>query len=276
MTFCKVRDNRPKLRRMTLCLDARVNGPDTGETLVFIQGWPDDATLWDAHVASLADRFRCVRTTMPNFDGRRSVRWGYDTNEIVEAFADMIRRVSPDRPVTLILHDWGCYWGHLLHHRHPRLVARVVGLDVAPHVEPGPGAVLGIIAYQWYLCGAFLLGGPLGDWMTRVLAGAMGAPMQREQINSWMNYPYRNVWRDIFSGRAKTQTADYWPRVPLLFVYGKKKPFPFHSRKWIEHVESTGGKVVGLDCDHWVSRDPAFAEILEGWLTSFAGSERST
>jgi hypothetical protein len=42
----------------------------------------------------------------PNFDGRRSVRWGYDTNEIVEAFADMIRKVSPDEPaVTLILHD---------------------------------------------------------------------------------------------------------------------------------------------------------------------------
>ena len=261
---------------MTLRLDAIVEGPDSGETLVFLQGWPDDATLWDVHVASLSARYRCVRTTMPNFDGRRSVRWGYGTDEIIEALAEMVREVSPDAPVTLILHDWGCYWGHILHHRHPQLVARVAGLDVAPHVEPGPAAMLGIIAYQWWLIGAFVLNGRLGDWMTRALAGAMDAPLPREQINSWMNYPYRNVWRDILGGRARTEMDAYWPRVPLLFVYGKKKPFPFHSKKWIEHVETTGGKVVGLDCGHWVPRDPAFGKILADWLEASSEGCRGT
>jgi pimeloyl-ACP methyl ester carboxylesterase len=251
---------------MTLRLQATVDGPDSAEPIVFIQGWPDDATLWDEQVAALSSRYRCVRTTMPNYDGRRSARWGYHTDEIVEALAAMVREVSPQAPVTLVIHDWGSYWGHLLHQRHPDLVARIAGLDVAPHVEPGPGAMLGIIAYQWWLIGAFVLDGPIGDWMTRSLAKGIGAPLPREQINSWMNYPYRNVWRDILNGRARGQTVDYWPRVPLLFVYGKKKPFPFHSRKWIEHVESSGGKVVGLDCDHWVSRDPAFTGILESWL----------
>jgi pimeloyl-ACP methyl ester carboxylesterase len=251
---------------MTLRLEPIVEGPDSGETLVFIQGWPDDATLWNEQVASLAARYRCVRTTMPNFDGRRTARWGYSTEEIVAALAEMVREVSPDAPVTLILHDWGCYWGSILHRRNPDLVARVASLDVAPHVEPSPGAMLGIIAYQWWLIGAFVLGGPIGDWMTRSLAAAMGAPMPSAQINSWMNYPYRNAWRDILSGRAREQTEDYWPAVPLLFVYGKKKPFPFHSKKWVQHVESTGGTVVGLDCGHWVPRDPAFGEILESWL----------
>lgn len=251
---------------MTLRLDTVVQGPDSGETLVFIQGWPDDATVWDEQVSLLSDRYRCVRTTMPNFDGRRTTRWGYRTDEIVEALAEMIRVTSPNTPVTLVLHDWGCYWGHLLHHRHRDLVSRVASLDVAPHVEPGPGAILGIIAYQWWLIGAFVLGGPIGDWMTRSLAGAMGAPLPAAQINAWMNYPYRNVWRDIFSGRSRKEMEAYWPRVPLLFVYGKKKPFPFHSQKWVEHVESTGGRVAGLDCSHWVQRDPAFGKILEDWL----------
>jgi pimeloyl-ACP methyl ester carboxylesterase len=155
-----------------------------------------------------------------------------------------------------------------LHRRHPELVARVAGLDVAPHVEPGPAAMLGIIAYQWWLIAAFVLDGPIGDWMTRALASAHGAPLPREQINSWMNYPYRNVWRDILGGRARRQMQDYWPRLPLLFVYGRRKPFPFHSRKWVEHVESTGGEVVGLDCGHWVSRHPAFNEILANWLAA--------
>lgn len=251
---------------MTLRLDARIDGPDAADTIVFLQGWPDDATLWDEQVAVLSDRYRCVRTTMPNFDGRRSVRWGYGNDEIVTALAAMVREVSPRSPVTLVLHDWGCYWGHLVHHRHPDLVARVAGLDIAPYVEPGPGAMLGIIAYQWWLIGAFVLDGAVGDWMTRRLARAMGAPAPSQQVNSWMNYPYRNVWKDIVGGRARSQMDGYWPRVPLLFVYGRRKPFPFHSRTWIEHVESTGGTVVGLDCGHWVSRDPAFNAILASWL----------
>ena len=32
------------------------------------------------------------------------------------------------------------------------------------------------------------------------------------------------------------------------------KPFPFHSAEWVDHVNRTGGKVVGLDGGHWVSR----------------------
>jgi pimeloyl-ACP methyl ester carboxylesterase len=251
---------------MTFRLEPMIAGPGSSPTLVFIQGWPDDASLWNEQVASLSDRYRCVRTTMPNFDGHRRVRWGHNTEEIVEALAAMVREVSPDAPVTLVLHDWGCYWGHLLHQQHPALVSRVASLDVAPHVEPGFGAMLGIIAYQWWLIGAFVIGGPIGDWMTRSLASAMGAPMPSEQISSWMNYPYRNAWQDILSGRAKEQMEAYWPEVPLLFVYGEKKPFPFHSKKWLEHVEKNGGKVVGLDCDHWVPRDPAFLGILADWL----------
>lgn len=253
--------------RMTLRLEPIIDGPETGETLVFLQGWPDDATLWDSHVASLSGRYRCIRTTLPNFDGRRSVRWGYTTDEIVAALAEMIRTAAPGRTVTLILHDWGCFWGHRLHQQNPQLVARVASLDVAPHVEPSPAAMLGIIAYQWWLLFAFLIDGAVGDAMTRALAGAMGAPLPRAQITSWMNYPYRNIWRELLTGTTRRQT-DYWPTVPLLYVYGTKKPFPFHSQKWLDHVESTGGTVAALDCGHWVSRDPAFAPILANWLAS--------
>jgi len=253
---------------MTLRLEPIVDGPATAETVFLLQGWPDDATLWDQHVAALSLRYRCVRTTMPNFDGRRVARWGYGTDEIVAALAALIEEVSPHSPVTLVVHDWGCYWGFLLHQEHPHLVARVAALDIAPHVEPSPLAVLGIIAYQWWLIAAFVIGGPIGDWMTRSLAAALGAPLPRLQINAWMNYPYRNAWRDILSGRAKERADTYWPQVPLLFVYGKRKPFPFHSRKWIEHVERSGGTVRGLDCGHWVSLDPAFGGVLLDWLAA--------
>lgn len=258
---------------MTLQLTPIVDGPENRETIVFLQGWPDDATIWDQHVAALSGRYRCVRTTMPNFDGRRTVRRGYDTDTIVDALARMVREVSPQAPVTLVLHDWGCFWGALLHQRHPELASRVAFLDIAPHVKPGIGAMLGIIAYQWWLVGAFVIDGAIGDWMTRALAGAMQAPAPRARITSWMNYPYRNVWRDILTGRARQQQGgNYWPTVPLLFVYGKRKPFPFHSEKWLAHVERTGGSVAALDCGHWVQLDPAFIDILSRWLDGSAAA----
>lgn len=255
---------------MSLRLDAIVEGPDDADTLFFLQGWPDDATLWDPHVASLVDRHRCVRTTLPNFDGARDTRWGYETDEIVGALARLLEEVAPGRPVTLILHDWGCYWGFLLQREHPERICRIAALDVAPHAEPGPAAMLGIVAYQWWLIGALALGGPVGDWMTRALAGALRAPLSREQIHSGMNYPYRNVWRDLARGRARAASPEEWPKVPLLFVYGRQKPFPFHSKAWLDYVRSGGGTVVGLDCDHWVPRDPAFGEILTRWLDETA------
>jgi pimeloyl-ACP methyl ester carboxylesterase len=251
---------------MSLRLEPIVDGPESGPTLVFIQGWPDDATLWDEHVAVLAGRYRCVRTTMPNYDGRRTARWGYSTDEIVAALAQMVREVSPEAPVVLILHDWGCFWGYRLHHRHPELVAAVAGLDIAPHLEPSFAATLGIIAYQWWLIAAFLLDGAIGDWMTRAFARAAQAPMPPAQINSWMNYPYRNVWREIVADRGRNPLESYWPRVPLLFAYGKDKPFPFHSEKWLQYVEGSGGIAVGLDCGHWVPKDPGLAAVLARWL----------
>lgn len=251
---------------MSLRLDPIIDGNQAGETLVFIQGWPDDASLWDDIVASLGEKYRCVRVNLPNYDGTITTRWGYDTEEIVDAIATVVRKVA-QRPVTLVLHDWGCYWGHAVHYRYPELVARVAGLDVAPHYKPGAGAILGIVAYQWWLLSAFILGGPVGNWMTRRMAKLGGAPGGEERIDARMNYPYRNVWADLVTGRAQQLTAGYWPTCPLLFVYGERKPFPFHSRVWVDHVRSVdGGEVVGLSCGHWVTRHPSFVHVLSHWL----------
>jgi pimeloyl-ACP methyl ester carboxylesterase len=243
-----------------------VDGNQAGETIVFIQGWPDDMSLWDSSVAALRDTYRCVRVNLPNYGGDRTARWGYTTAEIVDALEQLVREAGGGKPVTLVLHDWGCYWGHAVHRRCPDLVGRVASVDVAPHFKPSARAVLGIIAYQWWLFSAFLVGGPVGDAMTRRFAGLAHVPVDLAGLSSWMNYPYRNVWADLLSGRAGELTKGYWPTCPLLFVYGEKKPFPFHSAAWVDHVRKVGGEVVGLPCGHWVPRQPAFVDTLRRWL----------
>ncbi len=251
-----------------LTLTPIIEGNDSGQTIVFIQGWPDDASLWDSAVLALRDQYRCVRVTMPNYAGDRTTRWGFTTLEIIDALERVLEDASRGKPVTLVLHDWGCYWGHALHHRRPELVSRVAGLDVAPHFQPSAVGALGILAYQGWLADAFFLGGRVGDWMTRSFAKRAGAPMPRAQINAWMNYPYRNIWADLASGRAQMLTKGYWPTCPILFVYGEKKPFPFHSDAWVDHVRKVGGTVVALPCGHWVPRDPGFVDVLARWLRS--------
>jgi pimeloyl-ACP methyl ester carboxylesterase len=42
-------------------LEPIVSGNAKGNTILFVQGWPDDASLWDETVAALAPRYRCVR-----------------------------------------------------------------------------------------------------------------------------------------------------------------------------------------------------------------------
>lgn len=255
---------------MTLRLAPIVDGNPDGKTLVFIQGWPDDASLWYGTVATLGKTHRCVRVTLPNFDGQRTERWGYSTDEVVDALTDLVRdaaKVAKDGKVTLVLHDWGSYWGHPVHHRVPELVARVITVDVAPHFTPGVAGALGIVAYQSWLFWANVLGGGAGDWMTRRFATLFHVPDARTRpLTAWMNYPYRNIWGDLLVGRQAKLTKGYWPTCPLLFVYGEKKPFAFHSAQWTDHVKKVGGEVVGLPANHWVMTDPAFVGVLARWL----------
>jgi pimeloyl-ACP methyl ester carboxylesterase len=252
---------------VTLRLSPSVDGNDAGQTIVFIQGWPDDASLWDEAIAPLRQKYRCVRVTLPNYAGDRTERWGYSTTEIIDALEAFVRDAGRGKPVTLVMHDWGCYWGHALHHRRPELVARIAGVDVSPHYKAATlGSVLGIITYQWWLLAAFALGGPIGDWMTRSFARLAEVPVDRARLTAWMNYPYRNIWADILRGRDRKLLGDYWPDCPALFVYGEKKLFPFHSEAWIHHVRKIGGEVVALPCGHWVPREPSFAVVLARWL----------
>ena len=251
---------------MTLRFEPIFDGPAGAETILFVQGWPDDASIWDGAVAALSGSYRCVRVNMPNYTGDVTAPAGHDTEEIIDALVELYRTLGRERPFTLVLHDWGCYWGHAAHNRCPELVSRVVGLDVAPHYQPDAKAALGIVAYQFWLYGAFAIGGAVGDRMTRGFAKLGRVPRPAEQLFAHMNYPYRNIWRDIASGRVRKLLAGYWPKCPLLFVYGEKKPFAFHSQAWVDHVRSVGGEVVGLPCDHWVQHDPSFVKVLTRWL----------
>lgn len=238
-------------------------------TVLMIHGWPDTLALWDATVERLRDRWRCVRFTLPGYDVSGPAR-PMSLEAMIAHFDAIARAVSPDVPVTLLLHDWGAVFGYQFAAAHPDRVARVIGVDVGDTFSRrfmaslALRARLGVFGYQVWLAIAFKLGGALGTRMTRNMARWLRCRADPALIGWQMNYPYVMQWSGGFSGARQWQ-----PQVPMLYLYGERKPFMFHSPKWLEIVQATpGGEVRAMPTGHWVmvQQPQAFADAVARWL----------
>lgn len=241
------------------------------DTIVMIHGWPDTWRLWDAQVEALAPTHRCVRFTLPGFEA--GARAGHSVDALVARFKAIVEAVSPGQAVILMLHDWGCVFGYQFAMRHPELVARIIGIDIG---DSGSEAFLKslrwrhkgmIVAYQGWLALAWRFGGALGDRMTRKMAAALRAPADGAVIHAGMDYPYDMLWTGSHGGMRRMRPVE--PTCPMLYVYGTRKPFLFHSPGWAEALAARpGSRVAALDCGHWlmVERREAFNRLVIEWL----------
>ncbi len=254
-----------------------IEGDPAGPTLVFVHGWPDDASLWRKQAAGLGDRFRCVSITLPNFGEQSVGAGGFDFPELVQRVAATIREVHPQGPVGLVTHDWGAYLGYLLEQTHPELVSRLAALDIGGHLEPSGVKEAAMIAgYQWALVLCWWIGGlvpPLGNRLSRGVGRVIRVPSrQRARLRSRCNYPYYYYWRNTFvpwlNGRLLKR---YRPRCPVLFLWGERKPMMFHSPKWLRIVEDSGGRAEGLPgAGHWLME--THPDIVNARLREWFGS----
>jgi pimeloyl-ACP methyl ester carboxylesterase len=252
-------------------IDVHVEGDEGAPTIVMVHGWPDTYRLWDAQVEFLKAEYRCIRFTLPGFDETQPRR-AYAVDEVTGFIRQVIEQLSPGRPATLMLHDWGCIYGYEFYMRNPGLVARIVGVDIGD--VRGLRHVLGarekvyILAYQVWLALAWKIGGRPGDSMTRRMARWVRARSDARFISSRMNYPYYLAW---FGGKQSfaRQTQRFRPACPMLFIYGERKLFMFHSGDWIEALaRQPGCEVAAFDTGHWVmlQRPERFNQVAAAWL----------
>jgi len=249
--------------------DLRIDG-DGPENVVLLHGWPDTLALWDKQVEALQGRYRCVRFTLPGFSGAPLQRVP-SLDELMQMLAQAIEATCGDAPVTLVLHDWGCVFGYEYAMRHPTRVRRIVAADIGDagsraHVASlSLPAKLGMLGYQRWLALAWRTGGRLGDLMTRRLVGAMHVP-EPQRVHAGLNWPYQ---LQAEGGLKRMHPVN--PRCPLLFLYGRRKPFMFHSPTWADAVAQRPGCAVhGLDAGHWLmlSRADEFNEQMLRWLAA--------
>jgi cis-3-alkyl-4-acyloxetan-2-one decarboxylase len=250
-----------------------------GPTLVFLHGWPDSPALWDATVEALKDRYRCVRFSLPGYDLSLPPR-PVSVDGMCELVAEVVDTVSPDEPVTLVLHDWGCFFGYEYAARNTGRVARVVAADIG---DTNSSAYLGrltakekalIAGYQIWLALCWKLGHwwpSMADRLTRFMARSISCRTPAEHIGWQMNYPYAMQWLGSFGGLRGVARVDriLGESMSVLFLYGKRKPFMFHSERWLEKLNATPGcETLGLEAGHWLMRQQpeAFNQAVRQWL----------
>jgi pimeloyl-ACP methyl ester carboxylesterase len=252
-----------------------IEGNPDGPTLVFIHGWPDNASLWRKQVDSLGKNFRCVLVTLPNF-GEDSVQaGGFDFPELVNRLAATIKQVQPGGKVSLVTHDWGAYIGYLLEQAHPGLIVKMAALDIGGHIEPlNIKSKLMIMGYQWSLIACWLVGGvipPLGGLLTKGVGKVIRVPArQRAVIRSRYNYPYFYLWRGMaLPWKRASLLGRYRPQCPVLYLFGERKPLMFHSPKWLQIVADSGGRAEGITgAGHWLmeTHHEVVNEKLSDWF----------
>jgi pimeloyl-ACP methyl ester carboxylesterase len=254
-------------------VDVHVEG--TGPTVVMVHGWPDTWRLWDSTVAALSPRWRCVRFSLPGYDLARPPR-RMTLDGLVDFLAAVVDEVSPGEPVTLLLHDWGAVFGYEYAARHPQRVSRIAGVDIgdvntSDYLRSlSAKAKLMIAGYQLQLALAWKIGGATGTRMSRAMARALRCPTDAASIGWQMNYPYALQWSGGLRGLAR-----FRPHCPLLYLYGRRKPFQFHSPRWLERVAALpGGAVAEFDTSHWVMVDDpkGFNRRVRQWLESTASA----
>jgi pimeloyl-ACP methyl ester carboxylesterase len=250
------------------------------QAIVMVHGWPDTYRLWDAQVEHLKARMRCIRFTLPGFESSKPHR-AHSLAELVATFRNIVQHTCPGERVTLLLHDWGCVFGYEFAMRHPELVQRIIGVDVGDagsraHAGELPlKAKLMVFAYQAWLALAWVIGGhlsaTLGDRMTRWMARLLRCRSDPARIGSHMNYHYFIQWTGAHgSYRGKLR---FEPACPMLYLWGRKKPFQFHSARWVEQLRARPGcRAIEFDTGHWLmtARPQAFNEAVAAWLAQRA------
>lgn len=275
---------------MTQTLDVQgltVTIEGSGPVVVLLHGWPDTPAVWNGTVAALCDGYRCVRFALPGYDLAQAPR-PVSVDQMCGLIAAVVDAVSPDEPVSLVLHDWGCFFGYEYAARHPQRVARVVGTDIG---DTNSGAYLSslrfkeklmIAGYQLWLATAWKLGGVLpglANRMTRYMARVNHCRAAPEHIGWQMNYPYAMQWFGAFGGLRGVARVDkvFGPQIPTLFCFGKRKPFMFHSARWLAVVGTTpGSRVQGFDAGHWLmlQKPVEYHAAVRGWLDASTAATR--
>lgn len=121
----------------------------------------------------------------------------------------------------------------------------------------GVTAILMVVTYQLILAIAFLVGGLPGRLLCKGVSKFFKyTPKYFDELSGARCYPYFYLFKNKIQGlldKQKNFLYRYTPSAPVVYVYGKRKPFQFSGEKWTNYLlEHQGCEIHGLDCNHWI------------------------
>jgi len=248
------------------------------KTIVFLHGWPDTDALFSKQYPAFEQDYRIVSMVLPNYTKEAPFPQGTGLlgtplDTLADLFIATVKSTCGATPPLLVAHDWGAIVAYLALSKEPRLVARLVALDIGQHSSPTLKGIFILCAYQWTLIASYFMPSLIGNCLTRLVARLFKAP-GAAVAHAGMNYLYVQVWRMLLTGTAKPLQKWDPPKVPILYLYGLNKPLFFHSQRWLQFVssqpEATGGKVVAYPGGHWFFTGRQATNVNEEIIKFFA------
>ena len=241
----------------------RTAGPDDGELIVLLHGFPQTPAAWTDVLPRLAAAgYRAVAPPLPGFvPGVAHQR----VDARVDVAAEAVLRLADDRDVErfhVVGHDWGANVGWTLAAVHPDRVASFTALSI-----PHPGALLAALPGTQLLRSAYVPVLRLPIVTTAVSSVGNGVVLRRSLRASGVPDHLADAYVDHLVGTGVLGQALDWYRangprvlgrivpveVPTTFVWGWNDPFL--------------GRRAAEGCGHWVRASYTFVPVDEGhWL----------
>jgi pimeloyl-ACP methyl ester carboxylesterase len=211
-------------------------GPEDGEPIVLLHGWPQHWYLWRDVVPLLSDRYRLVMPDLRGLGWTEITKDGYEKEQLARDVLALMDAIGLER-VKLMGHDWGGYAGFLMCLLAPERIERYLALNIIhPFPTAGPRAFLNSwrMIYQLPMLAPFL--GPRAtrteSFVKRFLAGskkgvfdageleAFAAPLRdRERAAVTPKY-YRTFQAHDLPLLVRRHWRKYRLTVPTLMLHG--------------------------------------------------------
>lgn len=300
--FMPSRPRRHRTKVHVTTVESQREGGDTTprDTLLFIHGFPDGPPLWSSTIRRMtAAGYRCLVVSLPGCRGQ-AVDKPISPDSITDQLESALQGAGVNDSITVIGHDFGSIYALGLRRKFKNRVHRLVLLDVGISRNVHPVVMACYASYQLCFLMCYYIGHPLGTYALRLRLRSWNYNVRPlEEIQSDMAWFYaalpkyvldefrkerRKVVAESSTSRSEAVAAgdvdmpgenaavsSSLDGLPLLFVYGKLKPFAFHDTQFEKKVrESPHGVVEALNCGHWLQRDKEreWFSVLLKWLDS--------
>ena len=257
---------RAEVRCGDLVFGLRTAGPEDGEAVVLLHGFPQTSAVWSPYLARLAAAgFRAVAPDLRGYTAtaRPAAVGQYALEHLVADVLDLTERLGIDR-FHLVGHDWGGMVGWALAAAHPGRLRSLTSVST-PHPRAYVSSLWrsSQLARSWYVAffqvprvPELLLGSRKGALLRRLLGhtGLPGAEVDRYAASMLRPGALRaavNYYRALRPGRT---LAVGRVRVPTLYVWstGDVALGPVAARATERQVDGPYRFEVLQGASHWI------------------------